>query len=122
MTNVHEEYKINRLRGLTQMVYLETRQAGRSQPPWIQRKLLKDLGRETPHMEIVKEMQTIIKENLKMHVEQTGERYQPWRTQQGEVETHAPQRKKRCIVDKQGSMKVVNMRVREAMVPSHLVR
>jgi hypothetical protein len=38
MTNVCEEYKVNRIRGLTQMMEMADRQEGRGQVPWRQKK------------------------------------------------------------------------------------
>ena len=38
MPNVCEEYKVNRIRGLTQMTEMADRQEGRGQVPWIQKK------------------------------------------------------------------------------------
>ena len=68
------KHKINRLRGLTQAVEMEPRQAGRGQAPWIQKKLLKDLGRETPYLPVTWEMKVILKKDMKVALEPNGDR------------------------------------------------
>ena len=50
MTHVGEEYKVNRLRGITQMVETADRQESRQQEPWIQEKIMKDLQRDEPYL------------------------------------------------------------------------
>ena len=69
MTHVKEEYKVNRLRGLTQMVEGQSRQEGRGQIPWIQKKVLKDLGRAEPYLPVVGEMQEILTKGMNMEIE-----------------------------------------------------
>ena len=86
MTHIAEEYKVNRLRGITQMLEMSDRQEGRGQEPWIQKKIMKDLLRENPYLKTVQEMKSILKTELKVEVQEAAERYKPWTTQTGMAE------------------------------------
>jgi len=40
---VDEEYRLNRLRGMVQLIQAADRQEGRGQMPWVQKELIKEL-------------------------------------------------------------------------------
>ena len=123
MTHVGEEYKVNRLRGLIQMVQTADRQSGRGQTPWVQRELVKELMSSDPCLEVVQEVGVV--------VEDTSGRYSAWNIQNGVQrggETTTRQMDEDGVVVRgkvrkgreEVSAEVV--RVQGIEVPSHLVR
>ena len=60
MQDIREEYKVNRLRGLMQMIQTGEAQEGRGQNTWVQEALVKELNEDEPCLEIIKEMKEIL--------------------------------------------------------------
>ena len=85
MKKIEEEYEINRMRGLSQVLQTADRQKGREQKPWAQEMLMKELKEKEPLLKIIKEMKEVYYKN-NMEIEETGDRYEPWKMQEGESE------------------------------------
>ena len=82
MTNVLEEYKINRVRGIVQMAKTEDILEGRGQLAWVQRMIIQDLQAEDPCMGIVKESKEFIGNTFHLQAEETSNRHKPWSRQE----------------------------------------
>ena len=83
MTEMEEEYKINRMRGMMQILQTGDRQAGRGQQTWLQEALIEELKEEEPSLEIIGEMKEIM-EDMEMNWEETEKtRHRPWDMQKG---------------------------------------
>ena len=82
MIHIEEEYKVNRLRGLVQMIQTGDRMKGRQQATWIQEELVKELISPEPCMEIIREMKEIL-QDMGMEVEMTEQRGTTWKIQTG---------------------------------------
>ena len=122
MTHIGEEYKINRLRGITQMVETADRQEGRKQEAWIQKKIMKDLQRTDPYLNVVKEMQEILQKELNIEVQDTSERYSPWALQTGLAgQTQQNPSKKRKTLQP-AELRVATIKREDLEIPTHLVQ
>ena len=126
MMDITEEYKVNRLRGLMQMIQTGEAQAGRGQNTWIQEALLEELEEEEPCLEILKEMkdimidigvewQTTVTESRKPWTEQR----KAWEQQEGGPRRGivVKSRQKRMDIPQE---KMITGKERE--VPTHVVR
>ena len=122
MTHIAEEYKVNRLRGITQMLEMSDRQEGRGQEPWIQKKIMKDLLRENPYLKTVQEMKNILKTELKVEVQEAAERYKPWTMQTGMAEQAQMKLTKRRKTLQPAELTATTIKREEVEIPTHLIQ
>ena len=89
MTKLSEEYDINRLRTISQIMEAGERIKGRGQTPWAQKLLLEELSKSQPGrkpcLRVIEEMQGLLK-NLDLTMEKTEEKYKRW-SEQDQIQT-----------------------------------
>ena len=126
MTDIREEYKINRLRGLLQMIQTADTQAGRGQSTWIQETLIEELQQDQPCLAIIQEMKDIMEDiGVESHI--AGKTYKPWTLQEKgwqKAEGTNPNQTTMKLSSRQGRLDINTQQIthKDEKVPVHLVR
>ena len=83
---------------------------------------MKDLQRADPYLNVVKELQKILKEELSIKVEQTSERYKPWTLQTGLPEMAQQSSNKKRKTLQPAELRVTTIKKDGMEIPTHLVQ
>ena len=92
MTSISDLYAVNRARIVSQIMEAALRQRGRGQVPWAEKVLMEEITKETPCLQIYKEIKEIMGE-LGLEPMRNGENYRLWTRQQRQLKMLSEQAK-----------------------------
>ena len=121
MTHVKEEYKLNRIRGLTQMVETEDRQAGQAASTMDTEKNTERPEKRTPIPANSKEMKDILKEELHIEVEESTEDMNHGKGNRAKQARTQPTQAKEGKWTKARELQATSITVEDTDIPAHLV-
>ena len=115
MISIQEEYKINRIRVMANLIEAGMRQEARGQKAWAKNMILQDMQRAEPLLNITQEAKEIFQELGLQVVYKTETPEQTWQMQRIQEEKI----KKRVVEDKMDLIKGGNLKIDAGLIPLH---